>query len=60
MTSHQPSADAAAPSSDVAADLEQRLAVLDGLAERPLAEHPYVYQQLHADLQATLAEIDSA
>jgi hypothetical protein len=45
---------------DVAVELAERLSVLDTLAELPLAEHPDVYQQLHADLQATLAEIDSA
>jgi len=45
---------------DVSATLTDRLRVLDTLADRPLSEHPDVYQQLHADLQATLAEIDSA
>lgn len=34
--------------------------VLDGLTGRPLNEHADVYQGLHADLQAALAEIDSA
>ena len=38
----------------------QRLAQLDGIAERPLSEHAEVYQGLHADLQAALARIDSA
>jgi hypothetical protein len=37
-----------------------RLAVLDELADRPLQEHAEVYQSLHADLQAALAEIDGA
>jgi hypothetical protein len=37
-----------------------RLAVLDGLPDRPLPEHAEVYQSLHADLQAALAEIDGA
>ena len=45
---------------DVAAQLAQRLSVLGDLDALPLAEHPDVYQQLHADLQATLAEIDTA
>jgi len=45
---------------DVSEALAERLSVLDTLAERRLQEHPDVYQQLHADLQATLAEIDSA
>jgi hypothetical protein len=45
---------------DVAAQLQDRLAVLDSLDARPLAEHPDVYQQLHAELQAALAEIDTA
>jgi hypothetical protein len=43
-----------------AVDLSARLAVLDGLADRPLVEHPDVFQGLHAHLQAALAEIDSA
>ena len=59
MTSYEQPAEASA-SNDVTIQLAERLAVLDTLAERPLAEHPDVYQQLHADLQATLAEIDSA
>ena len=46
--------------SDVAAMLTSRLGVLDSLDARPLPEHPDVYQQLHAELQATLAEIDNA
>lgn len=37
-----------------------RLDLLDSLDTRPLHEHADVYQQLHADLQAALAEIDSA
>ena len=40
--------------------LDQRLADLDALAERPLAEHAEVYQGLHRELQAELARIDSA
>ena len=56
----QPTHSDDSPVGDVAAQLTQRLSVLDGLDARPLAEHPDVYQQLHAELQATLAEIDSA
>jgi hypothetical protein len=40
--------------------LSGRLAVLDGLAERPLHEHAEAYHGLHTDLQAALAEIDGA
>ena len=60
MSSFEQPAAPAPVASDVAAELQQRLSVLDGLEQRPLSEHPDVYQQLHADLQATLAEIDSA
>lgn len=45
---------------DVSAELATRLEVLTTLDGRPLDEHADVYQQLHAELQATLAEIDSA
>ncbi|MDT4936175.1 MAG: hypothetical protein QOK11_4067 [Pseudonocardiales bacterium] len=38
----------------------QQVGVLDSMAERPLAEHAGVYQQLHAELQAALGGIDSA
>jgi hypothetical protein len=59
MTSFE-QAEATPASNDVDADLIERLSVLDTLTSRPLSEHPDVYQQLHADLQATLAEIDGA
>jgi len=36
------------------------LAVLDGLAERPPHEHAAVYEQVHAQLQSALSEIDDA
>ena len=52
--------DAPVVPADVAAQLSERLSVLDDLDALPLSEHPDVYQQLHADLQATLAEIDTA
>jgi hypothetical protein len=32
--------------------------MLDGLDRRPLAEHAEVFEELHAHLQGTLAEID--
>lgn len=35
-------------------------AVLDGIEERPLAEHADVYEALHEQLRAALAEIDNA
>lgn len=59
MPSLEPSTPPPAPA-DTSAILAERLRVLDTLADRPLVEHPDVYQQLHAELQATLAEIDSA
>lgn len=37
-----------------------RLADLDTIADRPLAEQVEVYQRLHGELQQTLAEIDTA
>lgn len=37
-----------------------RVSDLDLLAGRPLAEHIDVYQALHTELQAALAEIDDA
>jgi hypothetical protein len=36
------------------------MAALDSLDSRPLAEHAPVYEALHEDLQAVLAEIDGA
>lgn len=50
----------AAPADAASAALPNRLAALDELDSRSLAEHADVYQALHADLQAALAEIDSA
>jgi hypothetical protein len=35
-------------------------AALDGLADLPLAEHPAVYERIHAQLQDALADIDDA
>jgi hypothetical protein len=31
---------------------------LDGIADRPLAEHADLYERVHAQLQGELAEID--
>jgi hypothetical protein len=36
------------------------LTELDTLSERELAEHPEVYQRIHAELQAALSAIDDA
>jgi len=36
------------------------LSVLDGLTERPPHEHVAVYEQVHAQLQHALSEIDDA
>jgi DNA-binding GntR family transcriptional regulator len=38
--------------------ITERVAVLDAVAELPLAEHVELYQRLHAELQSALAEID--
>jgi hypothetical protein len=40
--------------------VSRAIAQLDGLAERPLAEHPDVYQRVHEALQGALADIDDA
>ena len=46
----------AAPETPVAAALRD----LETLGERDLAEHPDVYQRIHAELQSALATIDNA
>lgn len=38
----------------------ETLALLETLAERPLSEHPDVYQRAHSRLQQALTEIDDA
>jgi hypothetical protein len=38
--------------------IAERVSVLDGVGELPLPEHVELYQRLHAELQAALAEID--
>jgi len=40
------------------ARIAEHLASLDALGSLPLAEHAEVYQRLHTQLQAALAEID--
>jgi hypothetical protein len=40
----------------MAARFTERLKAVD---ERPVAEHAEIYQQLHGELQAALAEIDA-
>jgi hypothetical protein len=35
-------------------------AELDGLADLDLADHPDVYQRIHAELQSALAAVDDA
>ncbi|MDQ6852010.1 MAG: hypothetical protein M3070_19135 [Actinomycetota bacterium] len=40
--------------------IEAALSEIDTLDARPLAEHASAYQRLHGELQAVLAEIDSA
>jgi hypothetical protein len=41
-------------------DDSERLAALDGIAERPLEEQVELYQHLHHELQRALGEIDTA
>jgi hypothetical protein len=45
---------------DPARAVEQALAVLDGLADRPLGEHVAVFEHLHATLQDALAAGEAA
>jgi hypothetical protein len=67
-SSFEPSGRAPDPAADAASAEEapsragwrQRLAELDELAARPLREHAELYQGLHAELQAALADIDGA
>jgi hypothetical protein len=37
-----------------------RIAALEEIAARPLAEHPDGYERVHAELRSALAEIDDA
>jgi hypothetical protein len=53
-----PPAQSTEHSADPAAQVAARLDVLVDLGDRPLAEHAEVYQQLHADLQKALADIE--
>jgi len=43
-----------------ASPMAAALAQLDTLPQRELAEHPEVYQRIHAELQSALATIDNA
>jgi hypothetical protein len=54
--------EATSPSAGGSAEerVDAGLGALDGLAARPLAEHAPVYEALHEELQAVLAEIDGA
>ncbi len=45
-------------SEPVTARIAKQLATLDQLPELSLAEHPQLYQHLHAELQDALADID--
>lgn len=56
----QPGAPAEPTAQTPTARLTGVSALLDGLGERPLHEHADAYDGIHADLQAALAEIDSA
>lgn len=40
--------------------IQGALAELDALAALPVAEHPAVYQRVHAELQSALSDIDDA
>lgn len=47
------------PAADTAARIGPLVASrLAGLSETPVADHADVYQLVHADLQAALAEVD--
>ena len=52
--------DAAGPDAAPTATSPARAALdeLDGLADKPVAEHPGVYQRVHAQLQDALSDID--
>jgi hypothetical protein len=51
-----PSAPAVAqPPADARRDVERAMAALDGLADRPLAEHVEVFERVHAALGEALA-----
>lgn len=55
----QPAAEAGSP---VAAEspVAAALAEMNGLAERPVADHPDIYGRAHAQLQNALSAIDDA
>ena len=39
-----------------ASDVDSALAPLEGLGDRPVSEHPEVYEQVLAELSATMAD----
>jgi hypothetical protein len=45
---------------DPAGRLADALAPLAGLAERPIEQHPDVFQEIHSTLQGALADIDGS
>jgi hypothetical protein len=49
-----------AGSADSDTPVAAALRELDTLGERDLADHPDVYQRIHAELQSALATIDNA
>jgi hypothetical protein len=57
---------AGAPAAEAAArqvaesPVRAALTELDALAEKPVAEHPGVYQRVHSQLQNALSDIDDA
>ncbi len=53
-----PAAPAASPAAAPADRFAAQRAVIAGLDERPLDEHADVFAEVHAALQASLAEID--
>jgi hypothetical protein len=48
----------ATPALATPATIAEQVGVLDNVSDLPLAEHAEVYQRLHTQLQAALAEID--
>jgi len=56
----EPSGAPAAQSTAEVSSMAAALSELDTLPGRELAEHPEVYQRIHAELQSALATIDNA
>ena len=59
---HAADAEAAEPAEPEIAESPARAVVgeLDTLAQQPVAEHPRVYERIHAELQSALSAIDDA